>query len=43
MNTLNTLDMEFGLRTLHCTYELAQLYGHCCKYFMWTVNVLCGQ
>ena len=31
----NTLYLEFGLRTLHCIYELAQLYG-----YYYVVNIL---
>ena len=25
---MNTFDLEFGLRTLHCKCGLAQLYGY---------------
>ena len=39
-------ELEFGLRTLHCTYGLAQLYGCCvvnilCELwiFVWTINL----
>ena len=34
---MNTFDLEFGLRTLHCKYQLAQLYGY------YVVNNLCGK
>ena len=34
---MNTFDLEFVLRNLHCKYGLAQLYGY------YVVNILCGQ
>ena len=41
---MNTFDLEFGLRTLHCKYGHGQLYGYYvvnigCQYFMWTINL----